>query len=110
MRSNIKRSNIKLCLLSVATVAMVAGSFAAGCNPTQKETAKSAIDEATAACQGETASAVVQRDKAGNIVQTFCTYEEEVAPFVENLIAARKTGAKYHPMPPANASNTAPVK
>ncbi len=81
-----------LLLLLVATLALFGGL--AGCQP-----AKTAVDVATAACEGETASVVVQRDKGGNVIQAVCAFEEEIAPIVQRLFEARKTGKKLAPPP-----------
>jgi len=83
-----KKILVTLSLIVGLAVTQVAAAPLEGCSPAiQKEITKTAIDVGLAECLAR--SADIQDTKA---LREICKWADELAPVVENLLAARKEG------------------
>lgn len=84
---------LKLCVVVSATALLGAGPFA--CTPAQKRDARTAVDDLTKGCASgvpQSVAAIVD-PASGDVVAIACATEEELAPFVQQILAARKAKA-----------------
>ena len=74
-------------LLSTVLGACSVGAITGGCSPAANKAAKTVVDMTTASC------VILRGAVSDTLTDTICATEEELAPIVKHLFAARKAQA-----------------